>query len=641
MLEWTPADALAAEAVRSGDAAALDALVRAEPLPPNLLEALAMRAFAADPARCRRMASGREAADPRWRRALALRIAATPPPSPLDQAVVLTLPAGRAFASATPLGGGLLAREVDGRLHGVDLGPIALDLGSAWALPLPLAPAERRALLVEPQHEQLLTARILAPDGSLSPPLIGQLGGRPHGWAATVRGVRLHGPKGVAWLHPEGPGPSLPAIWPYPPAPVQSDDGRLLLAVQEAGAARVGAWWAESGEVERSAPWSGRVSALLAQGALLWIASPTGLFTLDPAGTLHQEAEGEWDALIAGGAGTVALGAAGMRVLPHGPTLPWGPRGRAFRGWPVGRRLLLEGGRSWWILRPSGQEGAAAADEGEVSLSRMLDGSVGVLCGNDLVILDSMGEIRARARSPFDGAIYGATEAALIVGTVRAGNSRQEADRWLAWDAECGLISSLPAAAPRRPTGTTTALGPSADCGLIRPEALWWLDGARLLRWAPDPHARIDALPALRPARVLQGQTELRHQTSNPRDDWPLAGLLIEEEDLLAVDCAWGGTWGALPGPDVGAMTGSVGVLWRCRFAGSGELDLAPAASLILVQPSWSPTHPRMGWLLHPHATLALVGAEACAGVQVRLEAGARLWMDGRLVAQGPTTWTL
>lgn len=647
-LGWVPADAAAAGAVVDGDCLALDHLVASEPLPSPLLELLADRALDLDPDTAQRLATRRLAADQRWARALAAAAARrgasprtlAPPP------VHTRLPGGRSWARAAPLGEGLALAEAAGsHLHRADLtGPPRSTLlpgTGPLLLPHPTGPADR-VLAVQRMADDTLQAWVLSPDGDPAGPLHGRLGGTLLSWAPTSAGVRVHGDGGVAWLTAAGPGSTVPAIWPYPPTPVLTARGGLLLATQDEAGQPVLAWChADGGKRGPTAPWpGGQLTTLLPAEHGGWIAGEAGLFALSWSGQLDRLHDSHVLGMVPWGEDVVALHEGGWWRLSDGAGGPLGGYGIDHDGRAVGRDLLLYGMSGWRLLTPAGELRDQAADRGDVSVVDGPEGTVAVLCGTDLACLHAAsGRLRARTRTPFDGALYGATDHALIVATVKSGNPRTAGTGWLAYDADLGLLDELLAPPPRRPSGTVAHSALGVDRGLITAKALWWLDGSDLVRWRPEL-----APPTLRPQpapRRVREESVLRADAPNPMEAWPEPGLAVDGADVHSERSTYGGSGRYAPAPAVAVRTGRVALLDRCVLAHGGDATVGAAATLILVGCSLGPASPGGPLRVEHDGLLAVLDADHLAGVRVELAHGARLWVDGVLVAQGPGAWSL
>ncbi|MCP4805211.1 MAG: hypothetical protein GY913_19135 [Proteobacteria bacterium] len=647
-LSWVPPDAAAAEAVDQGLAAGLDALVAREPLPPPLLDLLAARSLDRDPETALRMATRRQAADPRWSRALARAAARSGTPAQALSAppVHTRLPEGRRWARAAPLADGVVLTEATGAtLHRAALsGPghsLVLPGTGPLLLPHPTGSADR-VLVVDRAADDALQAWLLSSVDEPGPSLHGRLGGTLLSWADTSRGVRLQGERGVAWLESDGPGPTVPAIWPYPPPPTPARGGRLLLATPDADGQTNLTWRAlDDGTAGPSAAWrGGLISALLTSEDGAWVAGEAGLFELSWEGQLACLDSEPMLGLTEWGDDVVALGERGWARLSTGQGGEYGPEGLAHRGRQLGQDLLLYGMSGWRLLSPTGEVLHRAADRGDASVIDGPDGTVAVLCGTDLACFDaSSGRLRARTHIPFDGALYGATLHALIVATVRSGNPRTSGSGWLAYDANLGLLDQLLALPPRRPSGTATHSALGTDQGLLTSEAVWWLDGSDLVQWRPE-----QSPPILRPEpalREVQDEVTLSPDSSSPMDAWPRPGLAVDDADVVAQGCTYGGSGRYAQAPAVDVRTGRVAVLDRCLLAHGGDVAVGPAATLILVACTLPAGVSPSPWKVGPSGLLAVLDASGLGAAVIDLAPGARLWIDGEPVAEGPAQWRL
>ncbi len=104
------------------------------------------------------------------------------------------------------------------------------------------------------------------------------------------------------------------------------------------------------------------------------------------------------------------------------------------------------------------------------------------------------------------------------------------------------------------------------------------------LAFLGEPLAR-EAPPWLAPAPVVRHRKERKtgFQTHNPRDDWPLPGLLVDDAVVVCTECAYGGTWGVVEDAAVRLERGGQALLVDCELV-QGGVRVSGRSTLILVR---------------------------------------------------------
>lgn len=214
-----------------------------------------------------------------------------------------------------------------------------------------------------------------------------------------------------------------------------------------------------------------------------------------------------------------------------------------------------------------------SGDRREPVAVALADGTTLVSAGELVSAFAKDGARIATNAMPYDGQLLGATREFAIFGPVSGGVARTEPDGLYAIDARARIVDALrkpETGVVARPTRTRYGGGTESDAGLITDDRVLVVDqhGA-LLAWRPRASSeRVFAESQRRPA--ARGVVETRYHTSNPRDDWPEAGIDLNAVTFYGEECTWRGTTGVCPERAVLLRNGAVATLVRCAIDGAG-----------------------------------------------------------------------
>lgn len=227
-----------------------------------------------------------------------------------------------------------------------------------------------------------------------------------------------------------------------------------------------------------------------------------------------------------------------------------------------------------------------SGDRREPVAFTLADGTTVVSAGELVSSFDTKGAITATNAMAYDGQLIGATREHAIFGPVSGGVARTEPDGLYAIDARARSVDSLPKSETgfvARPSRTRYGGGTESDQGIITDDRVLVVEqSGALIEWRPRASKkRIFAESKREPS--AKGVTETRFHTSNPRDDWPMAGVELNAVSFYGEDCTWRGTTGVCPERAVVVRNGAVATLVRCKINGdSGGARVTQGSTLIL-----------------------------------------------------------
>lgn len=231
-----------------------------------------------------------------------------------------------------------------------------------------------------------------------------------------------------------------------------------------------------------------------------------------------------------------------------------------------------------WV-RPDGEVGArsgdAAPEERSERICHDLDGRTLAVSGREALLLppDGAGEAR-RISLPMPCTLYGEAGGAWIA-------AARSSPYGLVAVFPDGSMEHVPTEQPMTPEPIVYGDGSTGDRGALTPDQVLLSNTRALWRWRPRRPRRVQ-LPKPTEVREHVGQRQPGFHTYNPRDDWPVPGLSATDEDVVAREGVYGGTWGVAEAPGVQLRTGSHAVLVDCTI--KRGVDLAQGSTLWLVR---------------------------------------------------------
>ncbi len=219
------------------------------------------------------------------------------------------------------------------------------------------------------------------------------------------------------------------------------------------------------------------------------------------------------------------------------------------------------------LLAPDGRVLWASDARRDVGVAQLADGTVGVSCGEQVVIVDPAGDLQRALPLPYDGQIFHATADRFLFGRVSGGVDQVPPTATIALDHAGRVTARL--VPPDRP----------AFVGHTIVYAIDYRDGKELRAW--DPGGATTGVEPPVPRRPTErGVTHVGHKIVNPREDWPEIGIEVHA-DFLALDGIYCGT----PSSAVPLVVGdaAIATFVRCNLSGGGGGAIAQRAATVIL----------------------------------------------------------
>lgn len=198
-------------------------------------------------------------------------------------------------------------------------------------------------------------------------------------------------------------------------------------------------------------------------------------------------------------------------------------------------------------------------------------GYVALVFGDNLALWSPDGTLVVRTL-PHTGQLWGAWDEGVVVGPPSGGRPARPCTALVAvsWDGtrRDRLVWSARWA---------NANSPHAEARLERARSMV-VNGRVLLggykelgEWRPRLEPMV--LAAAEPVRTLRGLRRPAVYTYNPRDDWPIPGLAVEDEEVVVIDAECAGTTGIAPAPGLSVGRDGTVVAVKCQFTGGVALS--------------------------------------------------------------------
>ncbi len=667
-------------ALSAGDAVAVDAAVAVLGLPSGLLDAMAERclALARETALC--VATGRAGTDGRWRKALASDAAASgaktgqPPPwvepglffapaTDMRVSHVRVLPSGRIalleqwapYPDERPKLARLWLLEPDGARRSV-LVDMALAHRVSLSLLVPSVHADPSAIILAAAEGErdALALHSFAEDGThvRSWFVKAQI---MEAYSRIGNAIFLHShychvafdaddPRHLAALEP-----LVPAV--APPAPKVSLRPDVTAV---GGATVVGHHLAVFSSEElvfhdltlrepaRRVPFARHRTDVRATEGALWLGADDGIYRATPANGLEHVAAEPARSLLVKAPGELLFGGAHDDLV----CLDLASGRERFRTrvghsvWsiapaPGGGTIASAMTRFTW-LDAAGVIRASSSERRDVGLAAVVDGTLAVSAGEEVIVIGADGALRRRLSMPYDGQIVGATATHFIYGVISGGWQRTEPDAISALDADGNVTARISLARTARgvpahfcPSRLSALGGEARDTGTVAGDDLFILDAnGALRRWDTAPPAQegtIDPPAVLREARNLRSE---KGGTYNPLDDWPEPGVDVASAPFFASECTYGGTTGVSAGPAILVRDGAVATLYRCRLVTGDRGQLQQASTAVLIACTLEADGSGQ-WQLEPNCHLVLIDCKIPSSLQIVLGEGASVIAPG------------
>jgi hypothetical protein len=586
-----------ARAVDTGDARAGDEATRAVPMPHGMLDALARRCVAADETSAARVAAGVGAADARWVAALARTLIARggqqtkasttspaviyTPPDSLQVRALHALEDGRVAALSTDAKYGRAPVRAALAFESTDEPWIerAFEGPEGTRFALPRSDGDRAWLIEQRDAGATIVREFDARGVSMSSAQTVAL--------SPVQRVTVVGSR--RWLHcerhhallDEG-GVVLEHGDPHN-HPLIVGQHLLTFSVRELDRA-IGGWvsrtlrWIDLADasVSEPVPWNELVHSVVIASSTAFAATARGVFALVPGRAPELLFEGAAHGLCARGDRLLwTSGAVAHEFNARSRTEERAIRleTSCFYGWLTDGCAVVSNLQRAFVYD---RRGALVYDSGErrePSAVALEDGTTVVSAGEEVTSFDRDGRLVAQSRADYDGQLVGATERFAIYGPVSGGYARTEPTGLLAFDARArgaDPVRRTDALPVRRPLRTRYGGGTESDEGLVQRARVLLVDGAGAVRaWAPRENTAL-VLPEPKRRPTERAARVAGFHTSNPRDDWPVAGVDVSGQSFLSIDSLYRGTTGVSPERAVIARDGAVVTLVRCDLAGDG-----------------------------------------------------------------------
>lgn len=301
--------------------------------------------------------------------------------------------------------------------------------------------------------------------------------------------------------------------------------------------------------------------ALAISDDTLWILGEDGLYRAQATATPERVFDGRFQSVVANEERIWLADATGLVRLVD--TSTWLEVGQTRVTGTVVAQPLAHGAlfgthdSSCWI-GPDGASPMVFSAAG--NLARAKAQNAEALNLGATLLISHEGRTPLRIELPYDGELHGATASHFVFGPrLQGGIPRTPPDALLAVDAR-GSIERLPVQAGRYLSAFTR-------------DSFWFVDEHRIRRWTPESTPQVTLIP---PPPPLRGHAERRrgHRITNPQEELPRPGLLLDGRDGVFIDGLYGGTTGhyhaPFAAPGVHLRAGAVAVLIACEIHAGG-----------------------------------------------------------------------
>lgn len=599
------------------DPRAIDGVVRALPMSLGMIDALAMRCVERSPDASAALAAGEGAPDVRWMRALARShgpapVRREPEPAPT---LVVSPPTGDRVMALRAFGRDVVALscpqkygavQVENTLHFIGHNGVhrvhtfSTDNGAQRALPLPLVASD-----------ELLWLSVRAADGSATIETWSIEGELLSSTSTTADSAiqRISLVDGALWLHceqhhtrvaPDGTRESI-EHQDRGRSPVVIDGALLSFSRQvfdgerRTHVSRSGQWIALDASLRReSFVWDRPAHQVVASEGRAFVASDDGVFVVAPFAAPRMIADGSACYAIGALRGRVAFVVRSTLTVLDARSLDTVLSVELpSESYPICVRVHMSEAvvviatfTRAYVVDYGGKLLWDSGERREPVAVTLRDGTTVVSAGELVAAFARDGTHVATNCLAYDGQLVGATDAHAIFGPISGGVAITEPDALYAIDHRARVVDALPKAATggvRGPVRVRYGGGSETDSGTICSDRVLVVDGAgALVEWVPrDTQARVFAESKRVPS--ARGVVETRFHTSNPRDDWPLAGVELNAVTFYAEDCTWRGTTGVSPERAVIVRNGAIATLVRCKIDGDGGGARALQSSTLIL----------------------------------------------------------
>jgi hypothetical protein len=313
---------------------------------------------------------------------------------------------------------------------------------------------------------------------------------------------------------------------------------------------------------------------------------------------------------------------------------------------PVPGGIMLASATEFWLIRASGEVMYRSESRRDLTWQWMPDGHFAAAAGEDLAIVAPDGTLSGTRLMPWGGVLMGIVGCHLLYGPGVSGWDEWASLGYWLLNHQCDTVAKLPLKGPTFgeyiPVQTQwtyqgrVLIAPVFGDRLISCENKTRSIQEHVVR-LPDPAAAqqegelTEQHPPptwLRTVRVNE-RIEKWH-TTNPRDDWPEAGIRFRQEGAICVDGHYAGTTGVAPGPSVALHDGASVIMLGCTLR-PGGIEMQGDCTLWLV-------HCALGdrdWSLGGHGRVVMVNCQLDSQPSIAGSSNGGVW---KLSVTGPFT---
>lgn len=279
------------------------------------------------------------------------------------------------------------------------------------------------------------------------------------------------------------------------------------------------------------------------------------------------------------------------------------------------------------LLTPDGRVLSTSEERRDVGVAQLADGTVGISCGEQLFLVESMGVVRRGLSLPYDGMILHATTDRFIFGPVSGGEARVSPTELVAFDRTGRVTSRLvPPDRPRFMNDTHVYV-------------IDYRDKLELRVWDPRGVAiGVEPPPPRRPTE--RGANHVGTELSgDPRDFRPQVGLEVHS-DFLAIESTYGGSPGSGYAGEVPVRVGdgAIATFVRCDLRTGGDGPVAQRASTLFLIDCQLPPGT---WTLGDACHLVILGGTPAGMLTIHAAPTATVTVDGPIARRAGNVWIL
>jgi hypothetical protein len=285
---------------------------------------------------------------------------------------------------------------------------------------------------------------------------------------------------------------------------------------------------------------------------------------------------------------------------------------------PVPGGIMLASATQFWLIRATGQVMYRSESRRDVTWQWMPDGHFAVAAGEELAIVAPNGALSGTRLMPWGGVLTGIMGDYLLYGPGAVGwDQWAQLGYWLL-NHEGDTVAKLPFKGPTNgdyiPIQTRWTheglvwTAPVFEDRLIACENQTRSIQEHALRQSGATAEQPEGdSPEQQPRPTWLRSTRENEQikkwhTTNPRDEWPEAGVVFRQEGATCVDSHYAGTTGVAPGPSVALHDGASVLMVGCTLE-PGGIEIHGGSTLWLV-------HCELGdreWSLGGHGRVVVV----------------------------------